>query len=355
LHSSTVFHILYEQEITDYWIHTQLMELKEICELLNIDPEGFTDLHITRNFSSFVAVSEGKVIAVTDPRMKHCPLFSMLYKKNMPSGTKGLKQAIQKAVESKIEQFGSFTPRRQLIRNDIAVPFGASEMMMYALREKNIDAAVTVCDGAGTVVANEPSLVQGIGARMNGLFYTTPIPEVISKIEHQGGKVVFPEHAQIDQIAGLKAAVRKGYKKIAVTINGFTNEDLSLIQKIEKDFSVTAVCIIVCTTGVTEERGDLIAQFSDLVWACGSASVRTKAGRVSILQITLAIPVFVLTEKGLNFVSSYCSDPDIITGLSPEKQYLIAKNAHGTPLTMGTYSAYLTESRLPVRSPREPK
>jgi len=63
-------------------------------------------------------------------------------------------------------------------------------MMMYALKKGGIDAAVTVCDGAGTVISDSPSLIQGIGARMNGLFYTTPIPEVIQRIKGQKGFVV---------------------------------------------------------------------------------------------------------------------------------------------------------------------
>jgi hypothetical protein len=43
----------------------------------------------------------------------------------------------------------------------VAVPYGASEMMMYALRRGDLDAVVTVCDGAGTVVTANPELVRG--------------------------------------------------------------------------------------------------------------------------------------------------------------------------------------------------
>ena len=326
----------------------------QILKKLNINKEDHGDLHITRNFSSFVAVSQGKVVAMTEPWMTHCPLFSMLYEKDKPEDKQELKQTIQKAVEEKIEKFGSFTPLRQLIRDDIAVPFGASEMMMYALKKNVIDAAVCVCDGAGTVISSSPSLVQGIGARMNGLFYTTPIPEVISEIEKNQGTVVFPDTADIDQIKGIEQAASRGFKKIAVTVNGFTEEDISRIPEIEKEYSITAVCIIVCTTGVTEPRAHMIAQYADLIWSCGPGKIRDIVGPESIIQITLAIPVFVRTDNGIDFVSAYCSEPDIITGLSSDKQYLIAGNVRGIPLTMGTYSTQLIEKELPVRSSKEP-
>ena len=330
------------------------MKLEEIVKQLSIEIKDFKDLHITRNFSSFVAVSEGQVVGMTDPWMDHCPLFSMLYEKDEPADKQELKQMIQKAVEKKIEKFGSFTSHRQLIRDDIAVPFGASEMMMYALKKNAIDAAVCVCDGAGTVISSSPSLVQGIGARMNGLFYTSPIPEVIQEIEKHNGIVVFPDTGEINQIEGLICAAESGYRKIAVTVNGFTEENLSRIPEIEKKYSITAVCIIVCTTGVTEARAHMIAQYADLIWSCGPGKIREIVGPESIIQITLAIPVFVKTDKGIDFISAYCSDPDIITGLSPDKQYLIAGNVRGLPLTMGTYSTQIVEQELPVRSSKEP-
>ena len=330
------------------------MNVEEILQQLNINKDEYQDLHITRNFSSFVAVSDGKVVGMTDPWMKHCPLYNMLYDMAENSDIAEIKEAIKKAVEEKIAKFGSFTARRELSRDDIAIPYGASEMMMYALNKGAIDAAVTVCDGAGTVIAKRPSLVQGIGARMNGLFYTSPIKEVIETIESQDGIVVFPETADIDQIQGLEKAAQAGYQNIAITINGFTGEDVSRVQEIEQQYGITAVSIIVCTTGVSQERAEHIAQYADLVWSCASDRVREIVGNASILQITFAIPVFVLTQKGLHFVSQYCTDSSILQHLDPSRQYLIAGNVKGTPLTMGKYSTYLSEAKLPRRSDREP-
>jgi putative methanogenesis marker protein 8 len=164
----------------------------EIFAALDIRPGEYRDLHVVRNFSSFVAVSDGRVIALTDPWMRHCPLFEVLQGRTDTVGVAELRDRIRAAVEDKIASFGMFTARRQLLRDDVAVPYGASEMMMHALRRGGLDAAITVCDGAGTVVSTNPELVQGIGARMNGLFYTTSIPEVIEGIVHRGGTVAFP-------------------------------------------------------------------------------------------------------------------------------------------------------------------
>jgi putative methanogenesis marker protein 8 len=329
------------------------MKLGEIFKPLRIKKEDYKDLHITRNFSSFVAISNGKIVAMTDPVMTHCPLFSMLYRPT-GGGQEEIKASIQKAVESKIRQFGSFTHMRNLHYENIAVPYGASEIMMYALRKGFIDATVTVCDGAGSVITSSPSLVQGIGARMNGLFYTSPIKEVLDGIKKYGGRTVFPKTAKIDQIAALKIAAERGYKKIAVTINGFMNEDASMIKGIAKKFKVQAVVIFVCTTGISPDRIEHILKYGDIVWSCASGRVREKIGTGSLLQITTGIPVFVLTQRGLDFASAYCGDPKTLKELNPDKQYLIAGHIRGQRIQMGTMTTYLSQAQLPVRSTKEP-
>ncbi|MGA1796369.1 MAG: methanogenesis marker 8 protein [bacterium] len=330
------------------------MYVDEILQTLGINKQDYKDLHVTRKFSSFVAVSNGKVIAMTDPWMKHCLLFDMLYRRMNENDVAMVRDRIRQAMEEKIEKFGSFTARRELKREDIAVPYGASEMMMYAIKKGGIDAAVTVCDGAGTVISDSPSLIQGIGARMNGLFYTTPIPEVIHGIEKRKGIVVFPDTARIDQIAGLKRAAEKGFKKIAVTVNAFSDDDISAIPDIEREYGITAVSIMVCTTGVGRKRLEEMAQWADMVWSCASGELREHIGRVSILQISLSIPVFVLTQKGLDFTACYASDPDSIRNLDPARHYLISNKFKGIQLTMGTMTTHLSEADLPVRSEREP-
>lgn len=82
---------------------------------------------------------------------------------------------------------------------EIFVGFGASETFMTALSRGLLDSCVTACEGAGTVIANSPTLVQGIGSRISGLVETTPIPKLIHRIEGAGGTVLDPVTAALDQ------------------------------------------------------------------------------------------------------------------------------------------------------------
>ncbi|MEM1574897.1 MAG: DUF2099 family protein [Nitrososphaerota archaeon] len=312
------------------------------------------DLHITRMHGSLIAISNGKIIKLTEPCLKYCPLAWELY-----DFSKGLKEGIKKGVEFKIENFGYFTCKRELCKESIAIPYGASEMMMYALMKRGIDATVTVCDGAGTVITDNPSLVQGIGARMNGLFYTSPINEIIRRIKEMHGYVVFPEKAKIDQIEGLKKAIELGYKRIAVTINGFAGEDLSEIKKIEKENNVLIFSLIVCTTGIEKERAEEISCYADLAWSCGSFFMREIVGRKARVQVATKIPVFILTEKGIDFLSFYSSE-NLKNFLQKDKKYLISGShklmKNYRRIKMGNFETYLGEiEELPIRVDNEPK
>ncbi len=313
------------------------------------------DLHITRMCCALTAVSNGEVIKVREPLLKYCPLSSSLY------GFKDCDQRerIAKAVKDKISEFGHFTKKRELYRQNIAIPYGTSEMMMYALKKKGIEATVTVCDGAGTVIAHEPGLVQGIGARMNGVFYTSPINEIIHVIRERQGHIVFPKTAKIDQIAGLRKAVKLGFKNIAVTVNGFVGEDLSEIKKIEKESNTSITTLVVCTSGISEERAREIKEYADLAWSCASLHMRELVGKEAIIQIATKIPVFVLTRKGINFMANYSAD-DIRQHVEEMKKYIISGikyNAHNYKrIRMGNFDTYLMEiDKLPFRVENEPK
>ena len=193
------------------------MNTAQLFAEVGLNPADYDDLHITRMMHGFVAVSHGEIIKVTEPRLRYCPLVAYLY--NRPGGSDDVEAVKQMMIENtreKIARFGHFTERREIQRGDIAVPYGASEMIMFAMRKGHFDCAVTVCDGAGTVLCDQPDLVQGIGARMNGTFYTTPIPAVISRLEEHGCHVPFPDTAEINQVGGLRRAAELGYKRIAV-------------------------------------------------------------------------------------------------------------------------------------------
>ena len=259
----------------------------------------FKDLHVIRFYSSYVIISNGKVVSVTDPEMSYCPLANHLYRGLKLHGDSDFfKEAIKKAVELKISRFGHFTEKRRILRKGIAIPYGASEILMYAMRKNVIDAAVVACDGAGTVVSDRPDVVQGIGARMNGLFYTTPIGGVIRELKRSGALVAFKDGG-INQAGGVTRAASAGYKDIAVTVNASMDEPFRTLRQMEKRYGISLTILAICTTGIHAQRVKEIGRYADLVWSCASDEVRTLIGRKSLIQLSRKIPVFALTGKGL--------------------------------------------------------
>lgn len=320
------------------------------------------DLHITRMFSSLVAISNGRVIKVADPKLEYCPLASSLY--DFPRGldAESLRKEIIKAAERKISELGLFTGLRPLHRSTIAIPFGASEMMMYDLKSGRAEAAVVVCDGAGTVIAEDPHLVQGIGARMNGVFYTSPIEAVIRGIEEGGGEVLSPETARIDQVAGVERALGR-HGRIDVTVSGFCGEGLREIRELESERGASVTILAVCTTGASEERVREIGEFADLVWSCASGKVRGVLGRRARLQIATKIPVYALTDRGLDFAASYSSKGFREYISEFEGPYIISGRCGAIPgardcrrIRMGDFETYIARvESLPIRSGDEPR
>ena len=310
------------------------------------------DLHITRKACALVAISEGKVIKIQEPKVHHCPLFTSLF-----SFEKIDRENIKKKFDRQASQWGMFTCARKVCDEKIIVPFGASEMMMYALKRKNIDAAVVACEGAGTVITSNPAVVQGIGAYMNGLFYTTPIPEVIERIEKNGGRVLSAGNAELDQCEGVKKAAEMGYKKIAVTVRG----DEQILDSIRNlDSSLDIVILSICNTGINSYQAGHIRLYADLAWACASKELRDIAGPASILQVGMKIPVFILTKRGLDFISSYSSDERLREMLADaDKRHYITANkfAEGAiKLSMGRFSVFLYETeRLPLDADDRPE
>lgn len=331
--------------------------MNNLLEQFSREIKKYKGLHITRFYSSFVFISGGKIVRMTDPYLNHCPLAEYFYKPIRHMDRKdidSIKSAIAEAMKEKISKFGFFTKNRDLSIQNVVVPYGASEMIMYAMKKGRVDTAVTVCDGAGTVITDRWEIVQGIGARMNGLFYTSPIKAVIKKLEKRGCTVL-SQKAVINQLEGVRKAIKLGYKNIAVTINGFTDESLSEIREMEIKYKVAATVLIVCATGVSRKRVNEINKHADLVWSCASKEIRELTGKKAILQLSQIIPVFALTKKGLGLVSCYCGDDKIIESLDVKKQYFIGSvKAKGKELRMGDFTNYLSQERLPVRSRKAP-
>jgi putative methanogenesis marker protein 8 len=265
------------------------------------------DIHVVRYFSSLITISNGKVAKVTKPTISYCPLAHFLYggiKDSASLSTAQLKDEIKKAIEEKITRYGFCTKDRMLWKDEAVIPYGASEILAHGLKSKAIDSVVTVCDGAGTVITAIPQVVQGIGARMHTMLKTSHIPEVAIKLRRYGCHVL-DEKGLINQTAGVAEAAKKGYKKVAVTVNAFGEESLENARALEGRFGISLAILVVCTTGIKEGRLNEIEKYADIVWSCNSNDIRDRLGKKALEVLSNVSPVYVLTENGKRLVSGY--------------------------------------------------
>ena len=237
---------------------------------------------------SRVRVAEERVMEAGQPLIEWCPLFDKV---------RGIKDVTAEAaganMEFRIAQHGMFSPRRKLEMGAF-VGFGASESMMTGVAHGIIDAAVTVCDGAGTVITGNPELIQGMGGWISGLAETDPIPEVIAGIEARQGHVLSLGDAKIDQLEGAAWAASFGYRKFAVTVTeAYTAEKL---RALEKEAAVQIMIIGVHLTGMSREEAQRLLALADIVTCCASRHIRELAK--PLVQVGTAIPLFGLTRWG---------------------------------------------------------
>jgi len=235
-----------------------------------------------------VVVENGEVVEVGEPEIDWCPLFEK---------ARGIKmitrEAVKENMEFRIKDFGLFTKDRML-EMDVFVGFGASEVMMTGLGRDILDTTVTVCDGAGTVITNNPVLVQGMGARISGLVETEPIDEVIDRIEKMGGIVLEPSKAIIDPIGGVLKAIELGFKRIAVTV--VDPETARMLREIESENDLEMMIIGAHTTGLSREDALEIVKHLDIITSCASKAIRDVIKPLA--QVGTAVPLFALTQKG---------------------------------------------------------
>src|SRR5665811_412368 len=256
--------------------------------------EGANMSHIVEMMGKTrVVVKDGKIIEVGEPEIEWCPLIAKL------SGIQKItSEEVERNVEYKIREYGMFTAKRQLLGHDTYVAFGASEIMMSGLRSGFLETTVTACDGAGTVISNNPELVQGIGGRMSGLVETKPIEDVITGIQRLGGKVLNPSTATIDPVKGVRKSSELGYRKIAVTIAN--SQTAKKLRELEAELGLDLIVIAVHVTGVSKEEAQNLLENSDIVISCASKYIRELAK--PLVQVATAIPLFALTKKGKELV-----------------------------------------------------
>jgi putative methanogenesis marker protein 8 len=239
-----------------------------------------------------IVIRDGKVVDVGEAQIRDCPLA----RRFAYPITDLTKESVKANIEHRIKAFGMCTPGREVLDTREFVGFGASEILSFGLHAGLIDAVVLACDGAGTVVVTKPALVQGIGGRMSGLVSTTPYPEVIARIEANGGLVLDPDHATLDQLAGVALAVEKGFCKIAVTVA--RPSDAAIIRKVHPSTIIFGVHV----TGLSVQEAETLVAVSDLVTSCASRTIRDAAGPKALVQAGVAIPIFALTPAGKELI-----------------------------------------------------
>lgn len=256
-----------------------------------------------------IVIRHGQVVEVGGAVIEDCPL-ARRFACPIPDFSP---EAVKANIGHRIKTFGMCTPQRTVLDNREFVGFGASEILSFGLATGILDAVVTACDGAGTVVASQPALVQGIGGRMSGLVATCPYPEVMERIEENGGFVLDKENASMDAPAGVALAVERGYRKVAVTVA--RPEDAARIRKIHPAAFIFGVHV----TGLSKEEAEMLVASSDLVTGCASKTIREAVAGKALLQAGVAIPVFAMTKAGKDL---------IIEKIRQAEEPVLVKQAH---------------------------
>lgn len=242
---------------------------------------------------SKVTIKDGKVVSVSEPEVEYCPLF------DHHRGIKRLtSEAIAENMQFRIDDFGMCMPNRQLRMKDF-LNFGISEIMCTLLDEDVIDCVVMVLEGCGTLIVEEPELVQGIGGRVSGLVKTSPIPELIAEMGKDN--IAHPKTAEIDQVKGIELAIAKGFKNIAVTVT--LAGDIEEIERIKlENPDVNIYVFVVHTTKKSAEDARKLFDGCDVITSCASRHVREIGENESIKTVGQSIPIYAKTENGRKFL-----------------------------------------------------
>jgi putative methanogenesis marker protein 8 len=248
--------------------------------------------HLLEIAKARVRVKDGKIEILTDPGIRCCPLHRDLYGIEKES-----RESAERVLQGHMQELGMYGPERVLELQEKPVSFGASEILMDAMTEGLVDAAVVVCEGAGTVVAARPDVLQAIGAHMTGLIETEPIAEIQDGLERRGC-LLLDRKGTVDQVQGFKRAVAAGFQRIAVTVAGTNARDAAALREMGEKLGLRPFLLAVHPSGISEAEAEVLAESCDLVWSCASKAVRDVVGERARLQMGISITVFALTGEG---------------------------------------------------------
>ena len=149
----------------------------------------------------------GKILSVGEPLIQYCPIreYSGWHSKILNS------EDIKNSMQWKIDTMGMCKKNRIVYLKIPGIGYGASECLMSALDYDLIETGIVPCDGAGTIISSDKYVIQGIGMVMPALISTFPVTPVINKLEKLGAYIVDKTEARIDQIKGVKEAIKQGY------------------------------------------------------------------------------------------------------------------------------------------------
>ena len=249
------------------------------------------DRHVIETLGKVkVVIEDGEITSVGSSEMKYCPMFHAMH------GVEELNEEfIRKNINFRIEDFGMCTPNR-VIEMDDAVTVGISEILKTNIEKGNIDCVVGACDCAGTLLMTNPRVVQGVGGRVSGLISTTPIDEVIENLEEKDCVILNPQTAELNQLEGLKLALDKGYKNIAITI--LPSPMVEEIRNYPVDDDVNVYIFVAHTTGVEPQEVKMLFDNADIVTACASKAISEYADKYEPYYYGVKVPIFCASEDG---------------------------------------------------------
>lgn len=255
------------------------------------------DKHVIETLGKVrVVIENGEITEVGSSEMKYCPMFHAMHKVDELN-----EEFIRKNINFRIKDFGMCTPERVIEMDDL-VTVGISEILKTNMENGSIDCVVGACDGAGTVIMTNPRVVQGVGGRVSGLVSTTPIPEVIEKLEEKDSIVLDPQTAELNQLEGLKIAIEKGYKNIAITV--IPSPMIKELRQYPVDDDVNVYIFIAHTTGATAQEAQMMFENGDIVTACASKEVSDYADEHKPYYYGLKVPIFCASEDGRRFLDN---------------------------------------------------
>jgi putative methanogenesis marker protein 8 len=252
--------------------------------------------HLLEMAKALVLVKDGKIKVLSDPKIKSCPLRKDLYGCDKES-----RETVERVLREHIQELGMYGPDRVFELDETPVSFGASEMIMDGMSESLVDAAVVVCEGAGTIIVTKGEVLQAVGAHMTGLMMTEPVKEIQEGLENRECTLLGDE-CEIDQVKGYAKAIELGFEKIAVTITGLRAFEAKQLWEMGKVTGKPPIVMAVHTTGIDFDQAETLAKYADIVWACASKQVREVVAPKSKIQIGVAIPVYAVSDMGKRLV-----------------------------------------------------